>query len=219
MRSAGGRVGALSAHLYALPRCGGRPPPLSWLLTSTASRGRAASLAPLVAIARRQRLPVRVTELNSAACGGRPRWSDTFPAALWLTDTLFALLRDGVDQADVHTWAHARYALFDVAGTRATARPPLTAMLAFARAAPPMSRLVATGGRLGPLRAWATIDRGGTVRVALIARGAVRALLATGRPGCADVWLADARAVATARACARGAAACRSTCPRTRSPW
>jgi hypothetical protein len=204
LRSAGSRVGALSAHLYALPRCGGRPPPLSWLLTSDASRGRAASLAPLVAIARRQRLPVRVTELNSAACGGRPRWSDSFPAALWLTDTLFALLRDGLDQADVHTWAHARYALFDVAGTRATARPPLTAMLAFARAAPPLSRLVATGVRGGPLRAWATIDRGGTLRVALIARGAVRARLVTGRPGCAEVWSAGARGRHGERVCPRG---------------
>jgi hypothetical protein len=203
VRSAGGRVGALSAHLYALPRCGGRPPPLSWLLTAAASRGRAGSLAPLIAIARSQRLPVRVTELNSAACGGRPRWSDTFPAALWLTDTLFALLREGADQADVHTWAHARYALFDVAGTRATARPPLTAMLAFARAAPPMSRLVATGVRRGPLRGWATIDRAGTVRVALIARGAVRARVVTGRPGCAEVWLADARGRHSERACPR----------------
>jgi hypothetical protein len=203
VRSAGGRVGALSAHLYALPRCGGRPPPVSWLLTSTASRGRAASLAALIAIARRQRVPVRVTELNSAACGGRPRWSDTFAAAQWLTDTLFALLRDGVDQADVHTWAHARYAPFDMAGGRATARPPLTAMLAFARAAPPMSRLVATPGRLGPLRAWATIDARDTVRVALIARGAARALLATSRPGCADVWLATARGARSAHVCPR----------------
>ena len=218
VRSAGGRVGALSAHLYALPRCGGRPPPVSWLLTSTASRGRAASLAPLVAIARRHGLPVRVTELNSAACGGRPGLSDSPAAALWLTDTLFALLRDGVDQADVHTWAHARYAPFDVAGTRATARPPLTAMLAFARAAPPMSRLVATGGRLGALRAWATVDRVGTVRVALIAPRAVRAQLATGRRGCAARLGGRRRGAAAAPACARVAAAFPSTCPGTRSP-
>ncbi len=204
LRSAGGRVGAVSAHLYALPRCGGRPPPLAWLLTTAASRGRARSLAPLVAIARTHGLPVRVTELNSAACGGRPRWSDTFPAALWLTDTLFALLRDGVDQADVHTWAHARYAVFDVAGTRATGRPGLTSMLAFARAAPPLSRLVATRVRRGPLRAWATIDRRGTVRVALVARGAVRARLATGRSGCAHVWLAGARGRGSERSCPRG---------------
>jgi hypothetical protein len=204
LRSAGGRVGALSGHLYALPRCGGRAPPVSWLLTSAASRGRAASLAPLVAIARSHRLPVRVTELNSAACGGRPGLSDSFAAALWLTDTLFALLRDGVDQADVHTWAHARYALFDVAGTRATARPPLTALVAFARAAPPASRLIATVGRpSGPLRAWATIDARGTVRVALIAPKAVRLQLATGRRRCALLWVASARGRRSARVCPR----------------
>ena len=203
VRSAGGRVGALSAHLYALPRCGGRAPPVSWLLTSAASRGRAGTLEPLVAIGRAHGLPVRVTELNSAACGGRPGLSDSFAGALWLTDTLFALLRDGVDQADVHTWAHARYALFDVAGRRATARPPLTAMLAFARAAPPMSRLVATGGRLGPLRAWATVDRGGTIRVALIAPHPAHAQLATGRRRCALVWVAERRGRHTARVCPR----------------
>jgi hypothetical protein len=203
VRSASARVGALSAHLYALPRCGGPAPPVSWLLTSAASRRRAATLAPLLAIGRRSGLPVRVTELNSAACGGRPGLSDSPAAALWLTDTLFALLRDGVDQADVHTWAHARYAPFDVAGTRATARPPLTAMLAFARAAPPMSRLVATGGRLGALRAWATIDRRRTLRIALIAPSPVRAQLATGRRRCALLWVANQQGHRTARVCPR----------------
>jgi hypothetical protein len=201
--AARGRVGALSGHLYALPRCGGRAPPRSWLLTTAASRARAASLAPLAALARRRRLPMRVTELNSAACGGRPGLSDSFVAALWLTDTLFALLREGADQADVHTWAHARYALFDVAGARARPRPPLTAMLAFARAAPPASRLLAAGGDLGRLRAWATIDSTRTVRVALIAPTAVRVDVAAGDRRCGDLWVAGARRRSTARACPR----------------
>jgi hypothetical protein len=200
--AAGGRVGALSAHLYALPRCGGRAPPASWWLTTTASRGRADSLTPLVALGRRRGLPVRVTELNSAACGGRPGVSNSFAAALWLTDTLFALLREGVDQADVHTWAHARYALFDVAGALATARPPLTGMMAFARAAPRGSRLIATRGHLGALRVWATIDRSRTIRVALIAPRAVLARVATSR--CAIAWIASPRSRSTTRVCPRG---------------
>jgi hypothetical protein len=190
--STGHRVGALSAHLYALPRCAGSPPPLSWLLTATASRGRAATLEPLVALGHARGLPVRVTELNSAACGGRPGWSNTFTAALWLTDTLFALAHDGVDQADVHTWAHARYALFDVTGNRAVPRPPLTAMLAFARATPPGSRLVPARTSPGaPLRAWATVDAQRRVRVALIARGAVRASIADPGGGCVSLWIAS----------------------------
>jgi hypothetical protein len=42
------------------------------------------------------------------------------------------------------------------------------------------------------------------VRVALIARGAVRVRLVTGRSGCAEVWLAAARARHSERACPRG---------------
>jgi hypothetical protein len=201
--AAGGRVGALSGHLYALPRCGGRAPPTSWLLTATAARARAASMAPLIAIARRHGLPVRVTELNSAACGGRPHFSDSFASALWLTDTLFALLRDGVDQVDVHTWAHARYALFDVAGPRAKARPPLTAITAFARAAPPGSRLVATRARGNHVRVWATVDRAGTVRVVLIARKAVRARVVADGSRCGIAWVASRRNRRTAHVCPR----------------
>jgi hypothetical protein len=201
--SAGGRVGALSGHLYALPRCVGRAPPATWLLTATASRARAASMAPLVAIAHRHRLPARITELNSAACGGRAHFSDSFASALWLTDTLFALLREGVDQADVHTWAHARYALFDVAGARAVARPPLTAMEAFARAAPPGSELVVTRVGHGSLRTWATVDRAGTLRVALIAPAAVRARVVAGGSRCAIAWVASRRSRRTARVCPR----------------
>jgi hypothetical protein len=198
-----GQVGALSAHLYALPRCGGRAPPVSWLLTTTASRARAASLTPLIAIGNRQRLPVRVTELNSAACGGRPGLSDSFASALWLTDTLFALLSEGVDQADVHTWAHARYALFDVTRTGASARPPLTAMIAFARAAPPGSRLVGTRGQGGRLRAWATVDSSRTVRVVLIAPTAVRARVVPTGSRCAVAWVASRRGRHTTRVCPR----------------
>jgi len=199
--AAHGKVGALSAHLYALPRCGGSAPPVSWLLTSAASRDRAATLAPLIAIARRQRLPVRVTELNSAACGGRRGLSDSFASALWLTDTLFALLRDGVAQADVHTWAHARYSVFTVAGTRAAARPLLTGMTAFARAAPPGSRLLSTHVRADALRAWATVDRRGAERVALLAPDEVIARVAARR--CATAWVAGPRGMRTARVCPR----------------
>jgi len=213
--AAHGEVGALSAHLYALARCSGSAPSASWLLSSAASRGRVATLAPLVAIARRHGLPVRVTELNSAACGGRRGLSDSFASALWLTDTLFALLREGVAQADVHTWAHARYSVFTVAGTRATARPLLTGMSAFARAAPPGSRLLRTSVRAGALRAWATLDRRGATRVASSRRrrsppacGRGRARRYGSPPDGGPAWFG----------CVRGAAVSRSACARARWP-
>jgi hypothetical protein len=190
LRGWGPRARALAAHLYALPNCEAATPSAAWLMSPEASRERVATLAPLLAIGRRTRRPVRVDELNSAACGGRPRLSDTPAAALWLTDTLFAILRAGAAGADVHTWRGAAYAPFAVARSRIVARPPLAGMLAFARAAPAGSRLVAVHARGGDgLRAWATVDHAGTVRVALLAPRAARVTI-RGRVarGCANVW-------------------------------
>jgi hypothetical protein len=174
---------------------------MTWLLSPAASRGRVAALAPLARIARRRHRPLRVTELNSAACGGRAGLSERFGAALWLADTLFALQRLGVRQADVHTWLHARYAPFTLRRDRAVARPGIVAMRAFARAAPAGSRLVAASvSRSRRLRAWATVDERGATRVALIAPAAVSAAVRLGRgASCGQLWIADARRTTTRR--------------------
>jgi hypothetical protein len=187
-----GRAGELDAHLYALADCDAATPPAGWLTSPAASAGRVATLRPLLATARRARLPLRVTELNSAACGGRAGLSDTPAAALWLADTLFALLRLGAAGADVHTWDGARYAPFAVRAEPAAARPPLAGMRAFARAAPTGSRLVATHVTGGDrLRAWATAGRRGAVRIALLApRPAIARVAAGGRTctGAGRTW-------------------------------
>ncbi|MEA2248048.1 MAG: hypothetical protein QOH46_2577 [Solirubrobacteraceae bacterium] len=193
------RPGALAVHRYALPGCVLDPdaPTLRGRLLSEATRERLLGLRPLVALAHRRGLPLWVAELNSAPCGGAPGVSDTFAAALWLTDALFSLLRMGADRADVHTWDGAVYALFQRAGSEVLERPPFFGVLAFARAAPRGSRLVPV--RLedaGPVRAWATMDAAGTVRIALVnpadgGRRAVRIAVAPGRP-CALVRVTTA---------------------------
>jgi hypothetical protein len=194
LRGWGALPGGLAAHLYAQPRCSAPTPSAAWLMSPEASRDRVATLRPLMTIARRHRLPMRVAELNSAACGGRPGLSDTPAAALWLADTLFAVLRLGAAGADVHTWRGALYAPFAVAGPHVVARPPLAGMLAFARAAPVGSRLATVGVRGGSgLRAWATVDRRGVIRVALLAPERARAEVpAGGRTGCAEIWRSPA---------------------------
>jgi hypothetical protein len=192
----GRRPGALAAHLYALPQCDAPTPSAAWLMSRAASRDRVATLAPLMTIARRSGLPLRVSELNSAACGGRPHLSDSPAAALWLTDTLFSILRLGADGADVHTWRGASYAPFAVAEGRVVPRPPLAGMLAFAKAAPAGSRLVgvAVHEGNGEVRAWATADAHRVIRLALLAPDAAHVALASGgRTGCATVWRSPAQ--------------------------
>ncbi|MEY2533069.1 MAG: hypothetical protein QOF29_979 [bacterium] len=196
---AGGRIGALSAHRYARSGCAVHPDAgaeRAALVSDDASRARMAGLRPLVALAHRHGIPLHVAELNSAPCGGTPGVSNTFAAALWLTDALFSLLRAGADRVDVHTWDGAVYAPFQRRGAAVRVRPPFFGMLAFARAAPRGSRLA--GVRLagaGGVRAWATVDGAGRVRLALIVRDerprAVRVRVRRGRP-CATVWLASA---------------------------
>jgi 4-amino-4-deoxy-L-arabinose transferase-like glycosyltransferase len=197
------RADLVSAHLYAVASCGVPTPSMAWLLSAAASRGRVRALAPLAAMARRHRRALRVTELNSAACGGRAGLSERFGAALWLADTLLALQQLGARQADVHTWLHARYAPFAVRGDRAVARPGLLGMLAFARAAPRGSRFTtAAVSRSRELRAWATVDGRGATRVALISPTPVSATVRTARASaCADLWLAVDRSPTRRRVC------------------
>ena len=171
-------VGELVAHSYAITSCNGATPApelRSRLLTDGASRGLTKALAPYIASARAHRLPVRVSELNSAVCGGVNGVSDTFAAALWAPETLFAMAGRGVRQVDVHTWMGAYYAPLVVgrSGDHEVARPrPLYyGLMLFALAAPASSRLVPVRiGNAGETRGWATVDRTGVVRILLINR-------------------------------------------------
>jgi hypothetical protein len=217
-----GTVGAIAAHRYGLSACAlgaDASDSRTRLLRTSASRDRMEALAPLVGIAHRNRLPLWVAEVNSAPCGGAPGASDTFTAAVWLTDALFTLLRIGADRADVQTFDRAVYAPFAVDGTAVRPRPPYWGMLAFARAAPRGARLVPVrvgGGQ--HIRSWATTDRDGTVRVAVIAGVDARSVpvrIATGigRP-CARVQTTSAPALAARAGVADRPP--RTVCPRGR---
>ena len=195
------RTNVVSVHMYALPYCDVRPPPAAWLMSDEATRVLASKVRPIAGLARKRGLSMRITELNSAVCGGRRGISDRSYAAVWLADILFALLNRGARQADVHTWDRAVYAPFSVAGGGVRARPALSGMLAFARAAPAGSRLAASRAT-GPVRAWATRDPAGDVRVAVIAPRAASVAISVPRRRCAAVWVATPRGRG-ARPCSR----------------
>lgn len=168
------RVGLLTVHRYALKRCGASSnSTVGELWSNSAADGLASSVVHTVAIARSHGVPLRIDEVNSIACGGQFGVSNTFGAALWGLDLLFAIARTGADGVNFHTEPGSFNELFSISrtggGWEANVHPEYYGLLMFAQAAPPRARLLRT---LAPahsrLRIWATRSPDGRVRVVVI---------------------------------------------------
>lgn len=166
-------------HRYPLSRCVTDPrsphyPTVANLLSPFASRGLMDGAGRYVAIAHRHRIVLRVDELNSVTCQGKPGVSDTFASALWVLDALFEMARVGVDAVNIHIWPRAEpnqlFTFRQLHGRWVgSVRPEYYGLLMFTQAAPPGSRLLqvrATG--TGQIRQWATLALDGRVRLVLI---------------------------------------------------
>jgi hypothetical protein len=170
-------LGLVTFHRYPLRECETNPrasdfPTIPRLLTATSSAGLAALVAPYARTASRAHRPFRLDELNSVSCQGRRGVSNTFAAALWMLDTLFNVRAVGVDGVNVHMLPGSAYQAFSVSHAghrwRASVSPIYYGMLMFARAFPPGARLLGVSAPAGPLKAWATRDRHGRLRIVLI---------------------------------------------------
>jgi hypothetical protein len=141
------------------------------VLSPAASSGMAAALGPVIDTAHDAGLPVRLTELNSVNCGGRPGVSNAFATALWAPDALFALLRAGVDGVNLHVRAVAINAAFALSPAGLQARPLLYGLILFARTLGPEAQLVTLRSQLSRpanLAAWAVRVGRDTLHVLLI---------------------------------------------------
>ncbi len=171
------RVRIVTMHRYPLLNCfapRGTPqyPTLAHLLSLRASEGLAQSVARYTAIAHASGASVRIDEMNSVACGGRPGLSNSFASALWAVDALFSMARVGVDGVNFHTFPGAAYAPFEftqtATGWRATVSPLYYGLLLFSEAAPAGARLLPVGVQHSTVRAWATRASDRHIRVVLI---------------------------------------------------
>jgi hypothetical protein len=189
-------LGMVTIHRYpytGCPRRRGTPSyaTIGRVLSPAASTGLAMALRPLVDDAHDAGLPLRLTELNSVNCGGRPGVSDAFATALWAPDALFALLRAGVDGVNLHVRAAAVNAPFALGPGGLQARPLLYGLILFARTLGRHAQLVTLRSHLSRpanLAAWAVRVGRDTLHVLLIdkSRRAERASLrlpATGAAG------------------------------------
>jgi hypothetical protein len=168
-----------SAHTYALHTCDRTRARRAAsyarsLLGSSAFAPPVARMAQLAAVAAAHGATFRVSETNSANCGGVRGASNGLASALWGTDMLFALASAGVRNVNFHTFDGALYAPVDFALVRghfaARVHPLFYAMLLFARANPRGARLLPTGPNpaSGKLKTWATVDPAGTRRVVVV---------------------------------------------------
>jgi predicted small lipoprotein YifL len=187
-------VRLVTVHRYPYSACVPRRSPgfptVARVLSPRASVGMARSLRPAVRIAHAAGVPLRVTELNSVTCGGRPGVSNTFATALWAPDALFELLRTGVDGVNLHVRTDTINAPFAITQAGLTARPLLYGLILFVRTLGTNPELVSLHLRASAslnLQAWAVRVARDKLHVLLIDKGArsVRVVLRlpiTGHP-------------------------------------
>ena len=171
-------LGIVTAHRYPYTACTatGSPnyPTIARLLSEHASAGTARSLASVIGDAHRAGLPFRLTEVNSVTCGGVPGVSDTFATALWAPDTLFELLRAGVDGVNVHVRTDAINAAFAFKRGELVARPLLYGLVMFRRALgtdPSLVGVQIRARRQTHVKVWAVAVAGGGLHVLVIDKG------------------------------------------------
>lgn len=175
---AAGELGMVSAHLYPFSACVARSsrsyPTISRLLSNSATVALARRIGPALRIARRAGLELRLTELNSVTCGGKPGVSNTFATALWAPDALFSLVHAGVAGVNIHVRASAINAPFRLTDRGLQARPLLYGLILFSRTLGPDARLVDLHLHANSslhLNAWAVQVGGDVLHVLLLDKG------------------------------------------------
>ena len=162
-------------HQYPLSACGTKPgqagyPTIAELLSDRATHRLAAEVGPFVREAAAAGRGLRVDEVNSAICHGARGVSDTFASALWVADLLFEYAAAGVAGVNVQTVSWAAYTPF-VPGPRPVVEPEYYGLWLAAQALPAGARLLPLHGAGGAVKAWATLDGAGSLRVVALHRG------------------------------------------------
>ena len=168
----------VSQHNYAGSQCRGKTNPPDYLLFPTSTTRTPHTIAPGVALVHQARLPFRMGEMNSISCGGETGVSDIFASALWAIDMLFELANIGVDGVNFHMINGGAYGWFNFStsktGTTMTfaaqsIRPEYYGVLLFQQATGNGSKLLPVAlTTQANVKAWATVDNNGTIRVILI---------------------------------------------------
>jgi len=143
-------------------------------LSSSAATAFNASLASAISAAHAKGIPLRLSETNSAFCGGKAGVSDVQASALWVMDFMFNLASVGLDGVNIFSDEGDNYDLFGFTSNSAPyhisfIRPEYYGLLAFQQATQNGSKLLpVTVTTSKNISVWATIDASNTVRVLVI---------------------------------------------------
>lgn len=97
-----GRISLLDQHYYPLSNCKGPSGTATDLLSRTKAASEAQTVDSAAADARTAGVPLRLTETNSASCGGITGASNTFAAALWAVDYVAVAAEHGASGINLH---------------------------------------------------------------------------------------------------------------------
>jgi hypothetical protein len=182
----GPRPLGFSAHTYPIHGCDRNPhrKAVSFaraLLGSSAVATPTARMAQLAAVAAAHGSTFRVSEINSANCGGIHGASDSLASALWGADMLFSLADAGVRGVNFHSFTGALYAPLEFGVSKGHfagfVHPLFYGMMLFDRATPKGTRLLPAGPNpaTASLKTWATLDPAGTRRIVVINKNPAKA--------------------------------------------
>ena len=97
-----GRVTLLNDHHYPLSNCNGPNGTATGLIAASKRTSEAGLIASAATSARNNSMQLIMSEVNSAACGGIAGVSNTYAAALWALDYVFAGVENGAQGMYFH---------------------------------------------------------------------------------------------------------------------
>jgi hypothetical protein len=162
----------LTLHTYALTpkNCqqGGALQESS-LFDTHSLQGLASAVGGWAGLGRRNKIAVRIDEINAVTCGGLANFSDTLGPSLWALNILPLYAQTGVTGVNFETRPGTAQNLIQPTATdsgwQVTVQPEYYGMLAFAQLTPPGSRILSVSPVPNGLLAWAVKTPAGTVNI------------------------------------------------------
>ena len=152
----------LTMHTYALTpqNCqkGGQLQE-SWLFRLNSLQNLAGEVGAWATLARKNKIALRVDEMNAVTCGGLANFSDTMGPSLWALNVLPLYAQTGVTGVNFETRPNTAQNLIQptatTSGWQVAVQPEYYGMLAFAQLTPPGSRILSVLTPPSGLLVWA----------------------------------------------------------------